>query len=218
MGRDAGLQPLTPYLAQFIADDTTRSLKDLNRLKSLLRLTASLLSNENLHIEPYLHQLMPSILTCVVGRKLGKSPKGTYKAFFPFLSFSLFSLWIYIYIYNIFCAPLRWLCRSDHDPSHWYIRKLAARVVSLVCRNFGQSYYNIQPRITRTLLRAFLDPGKPLTTHYGAVTALKALGSRIIRLLLLPNLNSYMVFLLKVREVETPPSRSGSFFIISFRN
>jgi transcription initiation factor TFIID subunit 6 len=31
----------------------------------------------------------------------------------------------------------------------------------LVCRKFGGAYPTIQPRITRTLLRAMLDAGEP---------------------------------------------------------
>ncbi len=37
---------------------------------------------------------------------------------------------------------------------------------------FGSAYRNLQPRITKTLVQAFLDPAKPLTTHYGAIVGL----------------------------------------------
>jgi len=37
----------------------------------------------------------------------------------------------------------------------------------MVCVRFGDPYYNVQPRVSKTLLRALLDPSKPLTTHYG---------------------------------------------------
>ena len=30
------------------------------------------------------------------------------------------------------------------------------------------SFSNVQPRISKTLVKAFLDPTKPLATHYGA--------------------------------------------------
>nr|KJB62941.1 hypothetical protein B456_009G444300 [Gossypium raimondii] len=38
---------------------------------ALMRVARSLLQNEHLHIEPYLHQLMPSIITCLVAKRLG---------------------------------------------------------------------------------------------------------------------------------------------------
>jgi len=40
---------------------------------------------------------------------------------------------------------------------------------------FGGAYQNLQPRVTKTLLHAFLDPKKPLTTHYGAIVGLSKL-------------------------------------------
>jgi len=34
----------------------------------------SLVGNEAVQLEPYLHQIMPFILTCMVGKRLGVSP------------------------------------------------------------------------------------------------------------------------------------------------
>jgi transcription initiation factor TFIID subunit 6 len=67
---DCGLQQLTPYFAQFILDEVSRNLTNLTRLNSLMRMTRALLDSTEMYIEPYLHQLMPAILTCVVGRRL----------------------------------------------------------------------------------------------------------------------------------------------------
>ncbi|KAH7843998.1 hypothetical protein Vadar_023265 [Vaccinium darrowii] len=36
-----------------------------------MRLVGSLLQNPHIHIEPYLHQLMPSVVTCLVAKRLG---------------------------------------------------------------------------------------------------------------------------------------------------
>ncbi|KAJ2460479.1 histone H4-like TAF Taf6, SAGA complex subunit, partial [Coemansia sp. RSA 2424] len=60
---------------------------------------------------------------------------------------------------------------------------------------FGQSYHTLQARIARTLLRAFLDPTKPLTTHYGAIVGLTKLGVSITKVLVLPNIKTYMALL-----------------------
>lgn len=48
------------------------------------------------------------------------------------------------------------------------MRDQAARLVAQLCARFSDAYYNMQPRISRTLLKALLDKSKPLTTHYGA--------------------------------------------------
>ena len=65
----------------------------------------------------------------------------------------------------------------------------------------------IQPRITRTLLRAMLDAGKPLPTHFGAISGLSALGPRVVRLLILPNLKAYLAVL--EPHLEPPPPLGG---------
>lgn len=47
------------------------------------------------------------------------------------------------------------------------------------CR-FGQVYHNLQSRVTRTLLHAFLDPTRTLPQHYGAIKGLAALGPSVV--------------------------------------
>lgn len=49
----------------------------------------------------------------------------------------------------------------------------------MFCR-FGHVYHNLQPRVTRTLLHAFLDPTKTLPQHYGAIRGLAALGPSVV--------------------------------------
>jgi len=51
---------------------------------------------------------------------------------------------------------------------HWSLRDSAAAVVGAIIGRFGQEYPDVQTRISRQLLKAFLDPSKPLATHYGA--------------------------------------------------
>lgn len=78
---------------------------------------------------------------------------------------------------------------------HWAIRNAAADVVGKVCARFNDSFYNVRPRISKTLVKAFLDTAKPLPTHYGAVIGLSALGHASVSLLLIPHLQPYMVTL-----------------------
>jgi transcription initiation factor TFIID subunit 6 len=78
---------------------------------------------------------------------------------------------------------------------HWAIRDAAAAVVGKVCARFNESFYNVRPRISKTLVKAFLDSAKPLPTHYGAVIGLSALGHASVSLLLIPHLQPYMVIL-----------------------
>lgn len=94
---------------------------------------------------------MPTVLTCVVGKRLGESPQD----------------------------------------DHWALRSTATDIILSICSKYGSSYHTLQPRVTRTLLRAFLDPEKPLTTHYGAILGLTRLGNEVFKALVVPNLKTY---------------------------
>lgn len=155
LATDPGIQQLLPYFTQFISDEVTHNLHNLAYLKNLMRMVRALLQSNNLHIEPYLHQLMPPILTCLVGRRLCENP----------------------------------------NEDHWELRDYAASLVALICLRFGKAYTNLQPRITKTLINAFLDLSRPLTTHYGAIVGLSSLGHYVTQLLILPNLKSYLTLL-----------------------
>ncbi|KAJ1279263.1 hypothetical protein BS78_04G142300 [Paspalum vaginatum] len=162
LAKDSGLHPLVPYFSYFVADEVTRSLGDLPVLFALMRVVQSLLRNPHIHIEPYLHQLMPSMITCIVAKRLGHR-------------------------------------LSDN---HWELRNFSANLVASVCRRFGHVYHNLQNRLTKTLIHAFLDPAKSLTQHYGAIQGISALGPSAIRLLLLPNLVTYMQLLEPELQLE----------------
>ncbi|XP_022135619.1 transcription initiation factor TFIID subunit 6 [Momordica charantia] len=71
LATDSGLHPLVPYFTCFIADEVARGLGDYSLLFALMRVVWSLLQNPHIHIEPYLHQMMPSVVTCLVAKKLG---------------------------------------------------------------------------------------------------------------------------------------------------
>lgn len=58
---------------QFISEKVTHGLKHLFVLNMMMELTYALLENENLFIEPYVSSLIPPILTCLIGKRLGDS-------------------------------------------------------------------------------------------------------------------------------------------------
>jgi transcription initiation factor TFIID subunit 6 len=89
------------------------------------------------------------------------------------------------------CLVTKRLCEKATE-NHWKLRDFAANLLAKICSEFGDAYATLQPRVTRTLLRAFLDPLKSLTTHYGAIVGLSALGSNILKALLMPNTKAYV--------------------------
>ena len=97
---------------------------------------------------------MPSILTCLIAKRLGDPTKNMAKETYA-------------------------------------LRDLAASILSLVLEPFAPAYSTLKPRITRSLLRAFLDNKKPFPTHYGAIIGLRVMGREVVRALILPNLKIY---------------------------
>ena len=163
LATDSGLHQLLPYFTQFVQDEVATSLRNMPRLKALVGTIEALCSNPEIHVELYLHQLMPTLITCMVAKRLS----------------------------------------ADPNEDHWTLRRYSAEVMSGICARFGRDYPTIQPRITRTLLRAMLDPTKPFPTHFGAVSGLAALGPRVTRLLIVPNLRAYLE-VLEPHLVEAP--------------
>jgi transcription initiation factor TFIID subunit 6 len=80
--------------------------------------------------------------------------------------------------------------------------------MAFICDKFGDAYPSIRPRITRTLLRALLDT-KPMTTHYGAIRGLHALGPKVVRETVMPNLRAYLNALEPSLEPPTPRDPSA---------
>lgn len=97
--------------------------------------------------------IIPPVLTCLVGRRLGSGVE-----------------------------PL----------DHFDLRDLAASLVGLICRKYSHSSHTLKPRLARSCLKDFLDPGKPFGTHYGAIIGLHAIGGpEVVRALVVPNLKNY---------------------------
>jgi hypothetical protein len=72
VGADPGLHPLVPYFCKAIADGVVQHLGNLAVLHRFLALTRALLSNPDVHLAPYLQQLLPAVVTCVVTKTLGE--------------------------------------------------------------------------------------------------------------------------------------------------
>lgn len=97
--------------------------------------------------------IVPPVLTCLVGRRLGDDPSSL---------------------------------------AHYPLRDLAASLLSLICRKYGNVSPTLRPRLARTCLKHFLDPNKPLGVHYGAIIGLDAVGgAEVVRALVLPNIKAY---------------------------
>ncbi|KAK5111335.1 hypothetical protein LTR62_005175 [Meristemomyces frigidus] len=68
---DTGLHQLIPYFVQFVADKVTHNLKSIFVLTQSMQLIAALLENQSLYLAPYIPGVVPSVLTCLIGKHLG---------------------------------------------------------------------------------------------------------------------------------------------------
>lgn len=151
---DPGLHQLVPYFIQFISEQITHNLNNIEILSTMLELIYSLLSNPNIFLDPYIHALMPCILTLLLAKKIGNS-------------------------------------QSPTNDEHFAVRDFASSLLDHVCNNFGKSYKTLKPRVTRTLLKAFLDANKPIGTQYGSIIGLRTMGNEVIRIIILGNLSNW---------------------------
>lgn len=168
---DPGLHQLVPYLVQFIAETITHNLKNLNLLTTMLMLIYSLISNTSIFLDPYVHALMPCILTLLLAKNIGPIQAST----------------------------------DEEKNGHFQVRKLAASLLQKIVENYSSSYNTLKPRITRTLLRAFLSntTRSSIGTQYGAIMGMKSLGSEVIRIILVGNLRTWSTVVLENFENDS---------------
>ncbi|CDS01448.1 hypothetical protein [Sporisorium scitamineum] len=206
---DPGLHQLVPYLIQFVGSKVIEILRspsqddsadgsstatavresrqisaaDNHMLGVLLSTIHAILVNPHIFIEPYLHQMMPSILSILLTSSLAE----------PEL--------------------LRQLQGSDDvhtplvtaGPSSYSLRAHASALLTHVVDTFGSSYPTLKPRVVATLLKALMtgvvpgssdqdsarrheaaarEPRASPGTKLGALMALRRLGKASFRTLL----------------------------------
>lgn len=153
LANDLGLHQLVPYFVQFVQEKISSNLKSsLDILTTMLEVVYSLLTNPTLFIEPYIHHLMPSILTPLLAKRIGPKPV---------------------------------------TDAQFAVREFAASLLKRVCDNYGDTYATLKPRITRTLLKGFLDVNRPMGALYGSIIGLQALGPEIVRVVLVGNMSAW---------------------------
>ncbi|KAK9235781.1 hypothetical protein V1525DRAFT_408899 [Lipomyces kononenkoae] len=181
LANDPGLHQLIPYFIQFVAEKIRLNLKDASMLYLMLEVLHRLLTNPTIFIEPYIHSVMPPILTLLVGKRLGSS--------------------------------------QSSNEEHYKVRDFAASLLQQVCTQYGDTYHTLKPRVTRTLLKAFMDSSKSIGTQYGALSGLRAIGQEVVRVLVLGNLKDWAVVISSASSVtEEDKSRLGKAVLEALRS
>lgn len=157
---DPGLHQLVPYFIQFVAEQITNQLRNIDVLITMLEVISALYDNKTIFLAPYVHALMPCILTLLLAKRIGAPIKD-----------------------NLDEDAIAQLLKGQ-----FAVREFASLLLEHVIDTYGSSYSTLTPRVTRTLLRALLDSSKPIGTHYGALLGLEKMGSEVIKLVLVGNL------------------------------
>ena len=185
---EPGLHQLVPYFVQFVADKVTHNIKSIFILTAMMHLVAAMLENPHLYLDPYISALIPSILTCLIGRNLGPS------IITPSSSSSTV---------------------ADHLATY-PLRDLAASVLKSITKKYSSSSHTLKPRLARTCLKHFLDPSKPLATNYGGIIGLlQSIGgnnnnsTEVTRSIIIPNLKTFGDLILKDAFATTTTTTDG---------
>ncbi|VEU21862.1 DEKNAAC102808 [Brettanomyces naardenensis] len=160
---DPGLHQLVPYFIQFVAETITHNLQNIELLTTMLMVIYSLLTNKSIFLDPYIHALMPCVLTLLLAKKIGLS-QGT----------------------------------PEELEQHFKVRELSASLLEKIISEYGSSYNTLKPRVTRTLMRAFLSSTtkNSVGTQVGAIKGMKSLGPEVIRIILAGNLKNWSTLVL----------------------
>lgn len=91
------------------------------------------------------------------------------------------------------------------------MRTRAAQCLEVLAVRFSQPQLDLPSRLSAVCMAALLDRCKPLTTHYGAIKGIAALGPRAGLLLLLPKLSAVYAHLVPVlQQVRSRDCSSAS--------
>lgn len=172
---DPGIHQLTTYLITFIAEKVTHSMKNLFVLKQMMLATNALLSNQAIYLDPYVAYMVPPVLTCCTGKHLGPTPHQ------PPSNASSETL-----------NGNNTISNNSALLAHYEVRDIAAAILQTMCLKYSASNQGLKARVGRVCLKQFLDPNKPLGTHYGALKALLLISSTEgMKSVILPNLKLY---------------------------
>lgn len=67
---ETGIQQLVPYFLHHFKMEMRKSFRDEGAVMTILKMYDSLLRNKYIFIDPYLHEILPPLFSCVVGKSM----------------------------------------------------------------------------------------------------------------------------------------------------
>ena len=158
---DDGLQELVPFFIRYTQHAIYEHIQS-NQIENcilIVRFIRSLLFNPTIHLELHLHEILPSLMTCVVAKSFGTQLAS--------LSSSVLSI-------NLMT-------------NHYNLRNEAAITLAICTNLFSKDYTTLKSRILRTLCQALeMDDDHNLSSRYGGIIAITLFGNRAIDAFIIP--------------------------------
>lgn len=150
----------------------------------------------SLRSDPGLHQLTPYFIQFVhekVSTGL-KGPASVLTTMLDVLDALLSNPTIFVgpYIHQIVPAALTVLVAKRITDGGFKARDHAASLLRKIVTEFGSQYTALRPRLTRTLLKGFMDIQRPLESHYGIVRGIQVLGPEVILVIVVGNIDAWL--------------------------
>lgn len=93
------------------------------------------------------------------------------------------------------------LCSDPQKEDHWSLRDRCAQIIADLCKRYGNTYSTFIPRLSKTLLKTLKpEENRPLSSQYGAITGITAMGVRNIETLLMPLMESCLNRLVQMEK------------------
>ncbi|KLU85015.1 transcription initiation factor TFIID subunit 6 [Magnaporthiopsis poae ATCC 64411] len=189
---DPGLHQLVPYFANFIANQVTHRLDDTFTLRMMMELTAALVDNPHLFLDPYAGPLSAPVLTAIMSRKIGGGGGSTAAANASGSNGSNGNGSSSMDVDGAVAVAAPPPPPSDPIHSQFLLREFAASLLGRIATKYTRANKHLRSKLTRTCLKFLLDPTKPPAVLYGALNGLAAAGGpEAFRVLVLPNLKSF---------------------------
>jgi len=73
LANDTGIQELVPFFTRYITVSIHQNINNTQQCRLMIHCIDALIRNRNIHLELHLDQILPSVLTCVVARRIGSA-------------------------------------------------------------------------------------------------------------------------------------------------
>ncbi|XP_049887529.1 transcription initiation factor TFIID subunit 6 isoform X2 [Pectinophora gossypiella] len=165
---DPGLHEMLPRMCTFISEGVKVNVvqNNLALLIYLMRMVKALLDNQSLYLEKYLHELIPSVSTCIVSRQLCLRPE-------------MDNHWA---LRDFAARLMAQICKTFNTSTN----NLQTRVTRLFAKALQCPSQTNNENGGPSMASMKESEKTPLASLYGAVQGLAELGPEVVKVFILP--------------------------------